>query len=645
MTPDSLTQLRTPSAPTLHPAGDRCVVSVTSPDETSNEYAGQLWEVPLAEGGTPRRISRGHRDTAPRFSPDGTLLAFLRSDKGGKPQLHVVEAGGGEPVRLTDHPLGAGAPTWSPDSRRLAYVARVPEPGRYGTEEGVGPEAEPPRHLTDLRYLADGVGYVQDRRNHVFVLDVPDLHGDPRELPVPALGSQVTDGDTDHDAVAWSPDGSRLAFVSARHDTRVHDLRSDAFTCAADGSDLVRATDTSLDVHEIAWSLDGTALWLVANDLGPSGRDFVGRSAGLWSVPADSSAAPARRTSSALDLGEDGSHLTVTASGVLVHDRTRGAVRLVRVGEHDEEPVLDGPLWVTGHDAVGDAVVATAMSPDSAGEVLLVDGAGTRRLTDFSADLDLRPLHEVTVTADDGYPVHGWAVLPDGPGPHPVLLDIHGGPFAQFGWKPYDEAQVLAAAGYAVLLANPRGAAGYGEEHARCIQGAMGQRDAADLLQFLDGALTEHAGILDATRVGVLGGSYGGYMTAWLLAQHPDRFVAGVVERGFLDPRSFIGTSDIGWFFPEAYLGEEDAMAPQSPMEVVDRVTAPTLVIHSEQDLRCPLEQGQRYFAALLRNGVPAELLVFPGEGHELTRSGQPRHRRQRFEHLLRWWATHLPTG
>jgi dipeptidyl aminopeptidase/acylaminoacyl peptidase len=343
-----------------------------------------------------------------------------------------------------------------------------------------------------------------------------------------------------------------------------------------------------------------------------------------------------------IDLGEEGSHLTVTESGVLVQDRTRGAVRLLRVGE-DVEVLLEGPLWVSGHDECAGVVVATVASADSVGELVLVDGPRTRRLTSFSADLGARPLRELVATADDDYPVHGWVVLPDGPGPHPVLLDIHGGPHTQFGWRPYDEALVLAEAGYAVLLANPRGAAGYGEEHGGSIRGAMGDRDAADLLAFVDAAVADPTLSLDGSRVGVLGGSYGGYMTAWLLGREPERFVAGVVERGFLDPTTFLGTSDIGWFFPEQYLGSVDQMPAQSPMAVVDRVAAPTLVIHSENDLRCPLEQAQRYFAALLRGGVAAELLIFPGESHGLTRQGQPRHRRQRFEHLLAWWGKHLP--
>jgi dipeptidyl aminopeptidase/acylaminoacyl peptidase len=223
-----------------------------------------------------------------------------------------------------------------------------------------------------------------------------------------------------------------------------------------------------------------------------------------------------------------------------------------------------------------------------------------------------------------------------------VLLNIHGGPYAQYGWGLFDEAQVYAGAGYAVLMANPRGSAGYGQAHGAAIQHAVGQRDAADLLQFLDGALAREDLALDAGRVGVMGGSYGGYMTA-LLTTRTDRFAAAVVERGYLDASSFVGSADIGWFFPDGYHGSPEAMREQSPMGHVDAVTTPTLVIHSEQDWRCPVEQGQRWFTALKRNGVDAELLLFPGEGHELSRSGRPRHRVARFEHLLTWWARHLP--
>ncbi len=223
-----------------------------------------------------------------------------------------------------------------------------------------------------------------------------------------------------------------------------------------------------------------------------------------------------------------------------------------------------------------------------------------------------------------------------------MLLNIHGGPFSQYGPGYFDEAQVYTAAGYAVLQCNPRGSSSYGREHGLAIRHAMGTVDLLDVMAFLDGACAAHPD-LDATRTGVLGGSYGGYLTAWTIA-HEHRFAAAMVERGFLDPASFVGTSDIGWFFADAYTGSDPAhMAGQSPMARLDRVRTPTLVMHSEGDYRCPLEQAQRYYVGLKQRGVPTEFVLFPGESHGLSRGGSPWHRRQRFEAILEWFNRYLP--
>jgi dipeptidyl aminopeptidase/acylaminoacyl peptidase len=223
-----------------------------------------------------------------------------------------------------------------------------------------------------------------------------------------------------------------------------------------------------------------------------------------------------------------------------------------------------------------------------------------------------------------------------------VLLTVHGGPFTQYGWTLFDETQVYVSAGYAVVQCNPRGSSGYGSAHGRAIQGAWGERDVADVLAFLDAALEDPA--LDADRVGIMGGSYGGYLTTLLIGR-TTRFAAAISERAMTDPVSFVGSSDIGWFFPDVYLGTEpERVAAQSPLAAAGKITTPTLVIHSEEDWRCPLEQGARLYVELKRRGVPTELLLFPGEGHELSRSGRPRHRLARFEHILRWWARWLPT-
>ncbi|MGH3493485.1 MAG: alpha/beta hydrolase family protein, partial [Sciscionella sp.] len=229
-----------------------------------------------------------------------------------------------------------------------------------------------------------------------------------------------------------------------------------------------------------------------------------------------------------------------------------------------------------------------------------------------------------------------------GAGPHPVLLVVHGGPFMYHPRTFFDEAQIYASAGYAVVLPNPRGSAGYGQAHGQAVIGDIGGVDVDDILAVLD--LVLQRADLDAGRVGVMGGSYGGLMTTWLAAHHGERFVAAWSERAVNDWTSFVGSSDIGWFFAKAYCGEDpEQLRRFSPLTYAEKITMPFAVVHSEQDWRCPLEQGQRLFVALRRQGTPVEFLVFPGEGHELSRTGKPRHRRQRFEAVLDFWRRYLP--
>jgi dipeptidyl aminopeptidase/acylaminoacyl peptidase len=686
---DDLSLLRVPGTAAVLPDGSAAIVSVTHPDLEADEYVGQLWTVPLTadRAAGARLLTRGHRDTSPDVSPDGRWVAFCRAEPHGKPQVYVVEATGGEPVRVTDAPLGAAAPRFSPDGTRIAYLARVPDEGRY--EPDGDPGAEPARHITELRYRADDVGFFRDRPKHLFVVELPsgDLVG---AEPPPAVA--LTAGDLEVAQFRWLPSGDALVATAARHASREQDLRSDAVLVPARrdparrdparrdparrdparpddaGAGLGPVTDadagSTLDVHVALPSADGTTLWLLATDLGATGLEFVAAHAGLYRMSLDASGAPStapERLTDEESVSLLDSVLVEVDGSPLVAVEHRGAVHLARLDASGElVTVLGGSHVVSGVAATPDGrrVVATAAGPSSSGDLLEVDLAtGTAQaLTDLSAPLvgtgRVRTPVELTATAPDGYPVHGWVVHPDperyGAGPHPTILMIHGGPFAQYTHALFDEVQVLAEAGYAVVLGNPRGSSGYGREHGRAIRGGFGTVDADDVLALLDTALADPS--LDGDRVGVMGGSYGGYMTAWLTTR-TDRFAAAIVERGFLDPVSFVGSSDIGWFFGLAYLGDSGdeegaaAVAAQSPMAHVGAVRTPTLVIHSEQDWRCPVEQGQRWFVELKRRGVEAELLLFPGEGHELTRSGRPRHRHQRFEHVLGWWRRHLPVG
>ncbi|ROR91600.1 S9 family peptidase [Nocardioides aurantiacus] len=667
MRPDDLDLLHACGRPALTPDGRVAVVAVTRPDLASDSYGGQLWRVPT-DGSGAVRLTTGHHDRSPAVSPDGRRVAFLRSSPGTPPQLHLTALDGGEPLRLTDHPLGAGAAVWSPDGTRLAYAARVPEPGRYGTADDEGrtptPDAEPARLIAEPAYRRDDVGFTRDRRHHLFVLAVPPADATPgADLPVlPLAPRQVTDGDADDTEPAWSPDGTRLAFLSSRHEGHETDLRSGVHLVAADAGAPEPAPQAVLTgdraLGGVQWSPDGR-LVVTGTETGPDGLGFVGRKARAWVTErpvADQEVDLRPLTEEAdLELAGGSAALVVAGGRVLVQDEHRGRVRLVALdpdGVHEAEVLLDGRLVVAGHAASPDGatVLATVADPERAGDLAVVRDGATTWLTDVSASLRHAGVStpvEVEATLTGGHLVHGWVVLPDpgvyGEGPHPVLLHIHGGPHAQYDWALFDEAQVAAGAGYAVVMCNPRGSAGYGPDHARAIEHAMGTLDADDVLAFLDHALAADLP-LDADRVGVVGGSYGGYLTATLTTR-TDRFVAAVVERGYLDATSFVGSSDIGWFFPGGYHGSADAAAQQSPLTHVDGVTTPTLVIHSEHDWRTPVEQGQRWFTALRLRGVRTELLLFPAEGHELSRSGRPRHRRQRFEHLLRWWAEHLPVA
>ncbi|MEV7662476.1 S9 family peptidase [Paenarthrobacter sp. NPDC089316] len=665
MKPAQLPLLNAVSAPAIHPDGTKAVVSVTRPDFDADRYVGQLWSVPLDTSKYPRRITRGFRDTSPAFSPDGLVLAFLRTDPGGKPQLFVVESAGGEPQRITNQHAGVDGFVWAPDSHRIAFQARVPGKGRYGTVDDVPPGAEDPRLITANQYMMNGVGYTADQRQQLFVVEVPELGGEPavvprgraaHDQPKPEdvgfpLARQLTFGDSDHISPSFSADGARLYFVAALHEGHDDDLVTSVYQVEAAGGQPTAVEPenrTPQTITDVRPSMDGKWLFYIGQELGETGRDFVARNSSLHVMPIGGGEAV--RLTDVEHLDVSGPLEPSGPDSVLVLNTALGTVELLDVSADGAiTPLVHGARVVIGASVAANGETAVSVSDASTvGDVVSLERGELRLLTDFSGALRnnstvIEPL-DFEAASSDGHPVHGWVVLPEGPGPHPVLLTIHGGPFSQYTGAFFDEAQVYAAAGYAVVMCNPRGSSGYGQEHGRAIKGRMGSLDMQDVLAFLDAALASHAS-LNPEQVGIMGGSYGGYLTAWIIA-HEHRFKGAIVERGFLDPVSFQGSSDIGWFFGGEYAGEtREQLDAQSPMAVIDNVRTPTLVIHSENDLRCPIEQGQRYYAHLKARGVETALLVFPGEDHELSRSGTPHHRRQRFEHILRWWATYLPTA
>ncbi len=329
--------------------------------------------------------------------------------------------------------------------------------------------------------------------------------------------------------------------------------------------------------------------------------------------------------------GGDGVYLVRTEEGV---------ARLYRVGLEGEAEALPA----------GGSVLAFAKGEKGL-FLLTEDFTRPARLEGPLGVLDpneaLLPLAEPLYTewtSPEGHKVPGWVLLPEGEGPHPVILYIHGGPHTAFGRAPMLEFALFQKAGYAVAYSNPRGSTGYGQDYA-LLEGAWGERDEGDLLGFLDHVLAHFP--LDPERVGVAGGSYGGYMTNWLTARHPQRFRAAVTDRSICNWFSFFGASDIGPRFTFLELFAKPWEAPEvlwekSPLRLVHRVRTPTLVVHSEQDHRCPIDQGETWYTALLHLGVKTRFFRVPEEGHELSRSGRPDRRVARLRAYLDWWRENL---
>jgi dipeptidyl aminopeptidase/acylaminoacyl peptidase len=644
MTPEDLLRIIWVSDPQISPDARRVAFVATTLSEDRDEYLSQIWMADTA-GGAARRFTGGpKRDTTPRWSPDGQRLAFVSEREAKKKgQLYVIPADGGEPTRLTDLPNGVADPAWSPDGTRLAFVSRVGGWQEPESEEEKQ-KSRPPRVITSLRYKFNGEGFTYDRRPHVFV--VPADGGAARQL---------TDGDwTDADPT-WSPDGRWVAFTSARHEERDDDDASDLWLVPAEGGQPRRLTDTAGPVALPAFSPDGRTIAY----LGRRSRNEFGRNIRVFTVAVEGSP-PAcltldfDRSCAPLPLrplwSPEGRWITFAAED-------QGAVSVYRVATaapKAPERVIGGARVVSGLSASRDEGVLAfaATDPTAPAEIFIAaaDGGGERQLTDLNREWR----QEVALSEPEpfryereGCLIDGWVLKPRGPAgaKRPALLNIHGGPHMQYGHGFFDEFQVYAGAGYVVIYTNPRGSQGYGEAFTRAVIRDWGGVDYGDVMAGLDEALRRHDTI-DPGRIGVMGGSYGGFLTSWIVG-HTDRFKAACSERAVNDQWTMFGTSDIGYFFNAVELGalpwdKASEYLARSPVSYAKAVTTPLLILHSEDDLRCPISQAEQLFVALRVLKKEVMFVRFPDETHELSRSGKPRHRLARFRFILDWFGKHL---
>jgi dipeptidyl aminopeptidase/acylaminoacyl peptidase len=651
MMPQDIARIRFVSDPQVSPDGRRVVFVITMLSEEKDQYLSNIWMVDTAWGEPCRFTTGPKRDTKPRWSPDGTRLAFLSErDAHAKAQLYVIPATGGEPTRLTNQPNGVMQHVWSPDGTRLAFVARVggwQEPAHEEERQ----KSKPVRVITTLKYKSNGEGFIYDRRPHLFVVAADG--GEPRQL---------TDGDFADADPAWSPDGTHLAFVSARHEDRDYDNASDIWLIPSHGGEPRRLTDTAGPVNSPAFSPDGrTVAYLGHRYRHESGRNkrvftmpVAGGTPMCLTVALDRTCVPFFSNVAPL-WSADGQWITFAAED-------QGDVPIYRVradGTAAPERIITGERQVTGLSASREGVLLAfaAMDAVSPVEVFVchADGTGEKPLTDLNrawkAEV-MRSRPEHFRYERDGRQLDGWVMRPFGwklGVRYPALLNIHGGPHTQYGHHFFDEFQIYSGAGYAVIYTNPRGSQGYGEEFTRAVIGDWGGGDFADVMAGLDEALRRYD-FIDPERLGVMGGSYGGFLTSWTVG-HTDRFKAACSERAVNNTYTLFGTSDIGHSFSEAqsgYLPWENRQwyIDHSPLTYAQDIATPLLIMHCESDLRCPVEQAEQLFVALKKQRKQAVFVRFPDEDHELSRAGRPRHRLERFRLILDWFARYLqPAG
>ena len=684
--PDDLYRLHIPTEPAVSPDGTLVAFTVTRSATGRDGYRASIWAAPRDGSAPARRLTYSPRsDGHARFSPDGRTLAFLsdrrlrvedepeledRRDRQDGTQVHLLPLDGGEARRLTDLPRGVDTFELSPDGRTLAVLTsslgatRQLDARRRGRPSPPKPGETPLsdyRFIDKLGYQYNGTGFIDDKDAHLWLVDA--VTGEARQL----VAGPTPEGD-----VAWSPDGTRIAFAANRHPRADILARSSILTVdVASGAVTTVAGGADAAFRKPCWTRDGASI-LALGERSPR-ADYR---TGIWRFAADGSDAAggvdllARSElkhdagmSSDVAIGE-AAHVWPAADGTaaLFAAPVDGSYELWRVslaGDEAPERLTRGHHYLSGWSAAavdGEDVVAGVVSaPTAPPEVHALDaGSGQerrlRRLTALNAELAaeiawVEP-QERRWTSDSNE-IQGW-LYPAGQGAQPMALEIHGGPHTLYGWSPTLEWQVLAGAGVSVLAANPRGSEGYGEAFNRGNLGDWGDGPMADLMVGVDQAVAD--GLADPERLGVTGGSYGGYLTNWIVGR-TQRFRAAVTCRSVADMSMLFLTGDISsaeWAQVEfGRLPWEDPAYfwSISPLSLAPNVRTPLLIQHAERDLRCTVGQAEALFTVLRTLRRPVRLMRVPEENHELTRSGTPFRRAENLVQVRDWFVHYLVKG
>lgn len=650
---DDLFHLQSVTNPQLSPNGNEAVFIKTHIDKEENKYISNLYHIDLRTDEVTQWTYGDHRVTSPKWSADGEQIAFL-SNREEKNQLFLLSAKGGEAKKLTSFEKGVSSFEWSPCGTKIYFDAPVKEGKTFTDKEKKDEKKLPePVRVTKMKYKADGVGLLpQDSYRQIGVIDIAS--GDV---------SQFTEGSYQHSLQAVSHDGKKMVIGVNRAENLDFEFRQPLYLVD------VETREETVIVDEIGYyggarfSFDDHYVAFVGSD-----RTYQNATHGHLYVYDT-------RRGNRINLTES---VDAPVGDYTVADHQQGASAPSVVWTKDNQlyfqlstmgdvrlyfGTLEGELYpatpenehVYGYDVNrdGDFALLAVSDLTHPGEIYKQTIATGERqaLTSFNKqfldEVELIQPEQIVFKGEKDWDVHGWLMKPYGyeeGKKYPLIVDIHGGPHAMFANTYFHEMQLLSAQGWGVLYINPRGSHGYNQQFVDAVRGDYGGGDFTDIMDAVDYVLAEEQWI-DEQRLGVTGGSYGGFMTNWIVG-HTDRFKAAVTQRSICNWISFFGVSDIGYYFSEwqiaADMKDVETLWKHSPLKYAENVKTPLLILHSEKDFRCPIEQAEQLYITLKSMGKETEFVRFPDADHNLSRTGKPNLRVERLNEITGWFEKYL---